>query len=140
MNESFTFQPIHESRNLSFEKKQHKENVVLYVFDHVAVAIDTSGKNYKELPEILFGTFDKEYNAESLHQPEEKRDGIDMSYISECIREVTKDSGVSKFWLYPFGDDNIENKQMRETARIKLFSRYVKLTPEPSGFGYIMEI
>ena len=143
MNESLASQPPQpkaEGYNLAFEKKQHKVNVVLYIFDQVAVAIDTSGKNYKELPEILFGTFEKEYITGSMSQPKEKMEGVDMNYITACIGEVARDSGISKFWLYPFGDDNPENKKRRENARAKLFSRYANLTPEPSGFGYILEI
>ena len=144
MDDSFTPQPTQpkiESYNLVFEKKQHGENVVLYLFNHVIVAIDTSGKNYKELPEILFGTFDKEYSADSLRQSHQKTDiNIDMSYVSACIKEVVRDSGINKFWLYPFGDDSPENKERREVARLRLFKRYVNLTPEPNGFGYVMEV
>ncbi|MFA6076893.1 MAG: hypothetical protein WC735_02350 [Candidatus Paceibacterota bacterium] len=131
---------INAEHNLSFEKKQHKKDVALYVFNHVVIAIDTSGKNYKELPEILFGTFNTEYNKDSKNQPELRREGVDMKYISACIKEVAKDSGINEFWLYPNGEDKPENERKREQARLRLFRSYVNLTPALNGFGYIMKV
>lgn len=131
-----------EIHNLPFEKIQYKEGVVLYIFDHVAVAVDTTGKNYKDLPEILFATFDNksELNLEALNQPDIRRDGVDMEGISQCIGEVAKDAGVSEFWFYPNGKDKPEDENKREQARLRLFKRHVDVTPAPGGFGYVMKI
>lgn len=52
-------QPKPELEQTSFHKKEFTpDGGVVYVFDHVAVKIDNSGKNYKELPELMFGTFE----------------------------------------------------------------------------------
>jgi hypothetical protein len=96
---------INPEADLSFEKKEHKPGVLLYAFKNVVIGIDTTGKNYKEKPELLFGTYDAEYDIDAMSQPELKREGVDMTYISKCIREVAKDGGYDEFWIYPYGED-----------------------------------
>jgi hypothetical protein len=44
---------------LPFEKKSFKPDAISYIFKNVIVTIDSSGKNYKRLPEVQFGTFDE---------------------------------------------------------------------------------
>jgi len=139
---NFEQSPQNEAENTSFHKKEFTpDGGVIYVFDHVAVKIDNSGKNYKELPELMFGTFDEEPSSEALHQPEMKRDGIDMAYVAQCIHSVAKDSGVYEFWFYPYGEDVFpEHKDTREQARLRLFQRLGDITPAPNGFGYILKV
>jgi hypothetical protein len=130
-----------EDNNLSFEKKEYKENIQMYIFDNVAVAIDTTGKNYKELPEIYFGTYDKDLTKGSFHQPEIKREGVDMEYVAKCIKEIASDSGIHEFWFYPLGDDvSIENKDTREQARLRLFQRLGNISAAPGGYGYVLKV
>lgn len=125
---------------LAFEKKIHKENVVVYIFDHVVFAIDSTGKNYKELPELHFGTFDEIFNNDSLKKPDIKRDHITPDYVLNCLNEVVKDSSIHKFWFYPYGDDSID-KDTRSEARLRLFKRYFNtIESDPNNFGYIITI
>mgnify|MGYP006375313539 CR=1 FL=1 len=44
-------------QKLDFEVREVQAGVVKYVFDHVEVGFATTGKNYRELPEIGFSTF-----------------------------------------------------------------------------------
>lgn len=133
---------IPKNSELDFEVKQHKEGIVLYVFKDLAVAIDTTGKNYKELPELYFGPYDNELNNGSLHQPEKTERKIDMKYVSECIEKVALASGIHAFWFYPFGGDASEgNKERREEARMRLFKRiFPTIQLAPGGYGYILTI
>lgn len=126
--------------NLSFEKDETKEGVSKYLFKKVAVGIDSTGKNYTELPEISFGTFDTDYKRDILSQPKVKREGVDMEYVSKCVEVAAKDYGQNTFWFYPFGDDRPEQKATRENARVRLFQQYFDIEPEPTGFGYIMTL
>jgi hypothetical protein len=132
-----------ENSEPSFVKKPYGESGSLYIFDTVGIIIDTSGKNYKELPELLFGTFDKGATPETskpMYQPKTRRVGVDMNKVVECLKIVATDSGVHEFWIYPFGDDKPDNKSNREEARLRLFRRYGDLTPAPNNFGYILKI
>lgn len=126
----------------SFEKKELKKGVTIYIFDHVAVAIDVTGKNYKGVPEILWGTFKdrSRVTAEALNQPEKRIEGADMKFIAMCIAEVSRDSGVKEFWFDTYGDDKPEGKEKRRAARLRLFKRYLKLTPGKDNYGYIMKV
>lgn len=139
---NFDLPPTNESQPVPFERKQYKEGIEAYIFEHVAVAIDTTGKNYKDLPELYFGTFDSEDNIkESFHQPEIKREGVNMEYIAKCVDVVANDSGIHEFWFYPFGEDtDPENKDNREQARLRLFQRLGDISPAPNGFGYILKV
>ncbi len=132
--------PEAKKHDLSFIKESRRPETVSYVFKNVVVTIDSSGKNYKALPELIFGTFDNEPNAHTLDKPETKREGVDMEYVLKCIQEVVKDSGINKFWVYPFGDDKPEDKIQREQARARLFSRYMNLVPAENDFGYIVDL
>jgi hypothetical protein len=124
----------------AFEKREYTGKGVMYIFKDVAVGVDTSGKNYKDLPEIIFGPFDRSSNEMSLDQPTIPLDGVNMEYIKKCIEVVAQDSGIHKFWLYPYADDKPDEKDNREQARVRLFRKYLQITPAKSGFGYVMEI
>ncbi|MEI6238091.1 MAG: hypothetical protein WCP15_00980 [bacterium] len=127
---------------LSFEVKPYKEGVTLYVFKDLAVAIDITGKNYKALPELFFGPYDNALNTGSLNQPVENKKGVDMQYVSECIKKVAEVSGIHRFWFYPFGDDaTAEKRDRRESARMRLFAKMSsKIEPAPEGHGYIVNV
>lgn len=140
LSENNPEQSSSSDRDLSFEKKEHKPGVLLYVFKNVVIGIDTTGKNYKELPELLFGTYDTEYGVDSMGQPEMKREGIDMDYVSKCIEKVSKESGIKEFWFSPYGEDKPEDKERREQARLRLFKRYADIISASSGFGYIWRV
>jgi len=132
-----------ESTPLPFVKKPYGENGSLYIFDNVGIIIDTSGKNYQELPELLFGTFDKDATLETskpMNQPETKREGVDMNKVAECLKVAAADSSIHEFWVYPFGEDRPDKKNEREEARLRLFRRYGDLTPAPNNFGYILKV
>jgi hypothetical protein len=131
---------VEEGQELSFEKENRKEGVIAYTFNKVAVIIDTTGKNYKELPEIMFGTLEDKPDRDILSQPQNRIEGVDMDRVSKCIQEVAKDSGISEFWFHPYGDDDPDNKKRREEARTRLFRRHFNLTPEATGYGYILKI
>ncbi len=103
---------------LSFQKRIHKENVLLYEFKNLGIAIDTTGKNQTDFPEILFGTFQNVFGENGMNQPDVKIEGVNMEYIAKCVAEVARDSGISTFWFYPYGDDEPENKERREKARL----------------------
>ncbi len=129
-----------EGPELHFEKVSKRENTISYIFKNVVVTIDSSGKNYEPLPEIVFGTYDEIPAETSLNKPEQKREGVDMAYVSRCIQEVVKDSGIHKFWIYPFGDDNPDDQESRKQARLRIFGRYMQLTPDEKNYGYIVDI
>ena len=118
---------------------EYAENVDLYKFPGVRILVDHTGKNYKELPELLFGTYDTETMQGSMNKPELKREGIDMNLVTECVQKVSNESGIRKFWIYPYGGDSPE-EELREKARLRLFSRYTKLTPDEEKHGYILEV
>lgn len=143
MNESYIEKPLEVGPvTEGFTKKEFTEDGTIYIFDHVAVKIDTSGKNYTELPELFFGTFDKVATKESLSKPDAPREGVDMLYVAECIKKVADDMGMNEFWFYPFGDDaqKEEEKGQREQARLRLFQKLGNITLAPSGHGYILKI
>ncbi len=125
------------------EVKQLREGVTAYIFKGLAVAIDTTGKNYKALPELSFGPFNNELNTGSLAQPEKIKQGVDMKYASECIKKVAEISGIHQFWFYPLGNDvPLENKEAREKARMRLFEKISpnNIKPTPEEYGYILTV
>lgn len=133
-----------QSRAL-FEKIQYREHVLVYKFPHVGIGIDTSGKNQAEYPELLFGTgadtAEDGLNV-SMSQPTEVIEGVDMAYITECLRQAAEDSGIHTFWFSPYGEDarEAEGKDRRSAARLRLFKRFWNVTPSPTGFGYLVEV
>jgi hypothetical protein len=130
-----------DESKIEFEKKEYKKNIDLYVFSHVAVAVDTTGKNYQELPELYFGTFDNELDKDALNKPNVRREGVDLNYVAKCIEVVARESGIHEFWFYPFGDDvKDENKDKREQARLRLFKTLGDISPAPIGYGYVLKI
>jgi len=130
-------------QSLAFEIRQYKDGIVVYIFKNLFVAIDTTGKNYKELPEILFGPYNKELDTWSLSKPEHSNNGlINMEYVAKCIQKVSKTTGVNKFFFHPFGDDvKPENADSRELARLRLFKiMSTKIEPTSDGRGYIITV
>lgn len=128
-----------KEESIEFEKIQKDENTLVYVFPHVGVAIDSSGKNYERLPELLFGTYDEDISKGSMNKPEVKQEGLDMSQVVEYIKVAAEDSGINEFWVYPYGDD-AEDKESRKEARMRLFNKYAELTPDENNFGYIIKL
>ena len=68
-------------------------------------------------------------------------------------------AGYKRVWFYPYDKDTRETakvafltrhpdateedvEQMRSKARLRLFQLYsgIHITPEPNGFGYILEL
>ncbi len=148
--------PEDRESNLSFRKEYPREGVVKYVFDRVEVGFDTSGKKYKALPEIAFGTFDDVSTKSSLIQPKSRREAVDMSRVVECIRIAMQDSGYQEVWFYPYGEDTRDSviksnlkkdsrmtgedmAKERSEARIRLFRRYGSIERESNGHGYIIK-
>ena len=137
--------------DLSFTKTHPREGVVKYVFNQVEIGFDTSGKNYKDLPEILFRTFDENPGKGSFDQPEVRREGVDMAYISACIQEAMEQEQYTKVWFYPYGDDVVmkngetdedfeKRKEIRREARLRLFQEYGEVAISPSGYGYTLSL
>lgn len=134
-------EPIQNENPVEFEKIQKDQNTLIYVFPHIGVAIDSSGKNYERLPELLFGTYNEEISDGSMNKPEMKQEGVNMSKVIEYIKIAAEDSDINEFWIYPYGDDvDAENKESRKEARMRLFSRYAELTPDENNFGYIVKL
>lgn len=131
-----------EQFDLQFEVDDSRPNHTRYLFKNVAVIVDDSGKNIKEYPELMFGTFDGVPNRNILCQPEEPIEGVSMSYVAACIRKVSEVTGIQTFWFHPYGDDAYgeEKKEAREAARQRLFNRFGKLTPGPNGYGYVISV
>jgi hypothetical protein len=124
-----------QAYDLHYETRQHRPGTELYVFKNVVVVVDTTGKNFKEFPELLFGTHDGDLNnADVLSKPKLKREGVDMNYICACIRKVSEVTGIQEFQFAPFGDDN------HEQARLRLFKRFAEIRQSPDGFGYILKL
>jgi hypothetical protein len=142
-NEGFQYKTeVSREPKLSFEVRQHREGVTLYIFKDLAVAVDTTGKNYKALPELHFGPYDNVLDTGTLSQPEEIKSGVDMQYASECIKKVAEASGIPQFWFYPYRDDVVdEKKERREKARMRLFEKLSSdIQPAPEGQGYILTV
>ena len=133
--------------NLTFEADTRQEGKEYFEFKNVLVKIDRTGKNIDEYPELSFSTFDKEPDNFGMNQPFEKREGVDMDYISACIKRVAQYTGDEVFWMFPFSGDAIESidmkatteeKEKRENVRYRLFRRYANLEPGPNNYGYLI--
>ena len=124
---------------LRFKIEEHKElNVVEYIFEKVVVCVGIEPFNHPELRDILFGTYDTMHDKASMDQPKSKIEGLDMHYVSQCVRAVARNCGIHKFYFSSNGEDAPENnKKHREKIRTRLFSRYIHLTSY--GDGYILE-
>ncbi len=134
-------EPAQPETQLSFEVREHKPGVTLYIFGGLAVAIDITGKNYNELPELSFGPYNNITNTGTLKQPATRQEGIDMEYVAKCIKKVSEVSGIQQFWFYPFGDDvSDEHKERRERARVRLLESAFSVQPAPSGRGFILSL
>ncbi len=128
----------HEIQELPFQRIEVRDDVIKYDFKNVEIGIDTTGKNYKDLPEVLFGT-KVENGLASTDQPEIKIDDADMNYVVECIKVAMRDARINKFWFYPYyGDAPEEDRTRREMSRIRLFKRYFDNIVPDQNKGYIV--
>jgi hypothetical protein len=135
--EKFSDIPSAEKHGNVYETHEREVGIVDYVFDDVVIRIDTTGKNYTDLPEVLFGTKHSETEKHSMDRPDSKSNSLDMNRVSECMKKVAHDTNQSTVWFYPHGKDG-EDKERTEAARVKLFSRYFDIEPEKNGFGYVV--
>ena len=129
--------PVNRAHNLSFMKKESRPGVTTYIFNKVSIFVDTTGTNYKDLPELLFGTFDEntvDGEDNELEKSSTRREGVDMEYVRECLGKVANESGIHKFWFNSYDEDG------HGEARVRLFRRFFSITPEANGYGHIIEI
>ncbi len=126
-------------KDLSFETNQPREGVTAYVFNNVTVGIDRSGKNVQDFPELLFGVYEDDPASVSTDQPDNPIRGVDMEYISDCVKEALKNEGISEIWFYPSGDDGTDAER-RKDARVRLFERYFDFEPGPNNYGYMIRL
>lgn len=130
-----------EGFDLTYTLDTSRENKVIYIFKNVVVVIDKSGKNIKDIPEILFGAFLESPKGDILSQPETPIAGVTMEFIAACIKKVIEDSGEQQLWFHPYGGDSKEGeRERREKARYRLFSQYATIEPGPNNYGYIIKI
>jgi hypothetical protein len=137
-------------QNPAFEIIQDVEGKTNYCFKDLVVQIDTTGNNYKALPELIFVTsFNRDLKTGSLNQPDVAKQGVDMPYAIKCIQRVALETGMHRFWFFPYGGDTkkAENRERRAKARKILFEEALlvaspesKLSPAPEGHGYIVDI
>ncbi len=141
-NEGFQHTLETQQEHELIEVREYREGATLYIFNNLGVIVDITGRNYKPLPELFFGPYDNEKNTGSLSQPNERDDAVDMKYVSRCIQKVANETGVHKFWFYPFGGDVVEEKKEgREKARLRLFIKHSpNIKPAPEGHGYILTV
>lgn len=131
-------------RRLGFETVEKSQGLTQYIFDKVVVVVDRRGRNVKEVPELLFATYDYDPRHASLDQPDFARKGIDMDYVGRCIKEVVRETGDDRFWFDPYKEDsgslNDEIKERRKLARARLFGKYATLEDGPDGIGYFINL
>jgi hypothetical protein len=126
---------IEQEYNLDYEMREHRPGAKSYIFKNVVVVIDTSGRNFKIYPELLFGTYDDSLDdVEVLRKPQMKREGVDMEYVSACVHKVSEDTGIKEFQFSPYGNDG------HEYARLRLFKRYFNIERSPDDHGFIVKL
>lgn len=129
---------------LKFETIEKRPGLTQYVFDKVVVVIDRRERNIKDVPELLFGTFDYDPDQASMDQPDFARKGVDMEYIAKCIKEVVRETGDDILWFDPYKEDagslSGEDKERRKAARARLFGKYATLEEGPDGWGYFIRL
>lgn len=130
-----------KQQRLQFEVVEKNAALTQYIFNKVVIVIDRSGRNIKDVPELLFATYDYDPAQASLEQPDFKRSGVDMDYIARCIKEVVRLTGDDQFWIHPYSEDakHGEEKQ-RLDARARLFSKFATLEENPTGPGYFITL
>lgn len=128
--------------DLSCNIDTSREQITLYVFNHVAVSIDRRGKNVKNIPELMFGTFDETPNNDMLNAPTRPRENVSMDYIVACIQKAIELDGSKEFWIHPHGKDasDPDHQDVRQAARLKLYRKYADLIPDGNDFGYILKV
>ncbi|MEY2664907.1 MAG: hypothetical protein RLZZ480_12 [Candidatus Parcubacteria bacterium] len=129
---------------LRFETVEKRPGLTQYVFDKVVIVIDRRERNIKDVPELLFGTYDYDPDQASMDQPDFARKGVDMEYIVRCIKEVVRETGDDTLWFDPYKEDagslNEEDRDRRKQARARLFSKYATLEEGPDGWGYFIRL
>lgn len=131
------------------EVDNRRPDVTKYIFPHVVIGINRSGRNVKDVPELLFGTYTYDESQARMDQPEFKIPGVDMEYIIKCIEMVIEQTGDTQFWFDPYTEDarsesggtipSDEEKQRRALVRARLFAKHFDLEPGPDGWGYIIK-
>lgn len=130
-----------EGSALSFEVLEKRPGLTQFVFDHVIVAIDRSGRNVQDVPELLFGTYDYDPDQASMEKPSFKRKDVDMDYVKRCIEKVAHYTGDTQFWFDPYdGDAKLGEEANKKEARRRLFSRFFDIDEGPDGYGYIIKL
>jgi len=144
MNEDSEQQEGSKQEHLRFETIEKRSGLTQYVFDKVVVVIDRRERNIKDVPELLFGTYDYDPDQASMDQPDFARKGVDMEYVVRCIKEVVRETGDDKLWFDPYKEDagslSEEDKDRRKTARARLFGKYAALEEGPDGWGYFITL
>lgn len=128
-----------KQERLRFETVEKSQGLTQYVFDKVVVVIDRRGRNIKDVPELVFATYDYDPRNASMDQPDFARKGVDMEYIVRCIKEVVRETGDDRFWFHPYAEEVVSlseiDKKKRQAARTRLFSKYANIEEGPDGFG-----
>lgn len=127
-----------ETFDLKYSVEERELGKTLYLFNDVVVIIDTSGKNYKRLPEVSFATAQGGNKKYSMERNPGGSNEVTMTRVSECFRKIANDLGYTELWFYPFGKDGYK-KETAERARIKLYSQFGNIEPEETGYGYILK-
>lgn len=126
---------------LRFEVVEKRAGLTQYIFDKVVIVIDRSERNIKEVPELLFATYDYDPAQASLEQPDFKRSGVDMEYIARCMKEVVRQTGDDRFWIHPYTEDaKLGEEKRRLDARARLFSKFATLEESSTGSGYFITL
>lgn len=130
-----------KQERLRFEVVEKNAGLTQYIFDKVVIVIDRSERNIKDVPELLFATYDYDPAQASLEQPDFKRSGVDMDYIVRCIKEVVRLTGDDQFWIHPYSEDAKHGEEKhRLDARARLFSKFATLEESPNGSGYFITL
>jgi hypothetical protein len=124
--------------DLTFETSEPEKGITLYTFKNLAVGINTKGDSYKDLPELFFEACDSTGGRRRVEKLQDVSND-DMEYVSRCIHEVARVTGIKQFWFYPHGEDVLNGEHARrQQARLRLFKRYGNIKPDSEGFGYIV--
>ena len=119
--------------NKKFEKILTEDGKVAYLFQNVFVVVGERNG----FVSLNFGTFDKAPDYEDCNQPSLPIAGVDMEYISDCMRQVMELEGINEFWFYPHETDTSGDIEKRGDARLRLFKRHFNVRPTEDGLGFI---
>lgn len=116
-----------------FEKTFTEDGKTVYLFQNVFVVVGERNG----FVSLSFGTFDKEPDYEDFNQPSLPIAGVDMRYISECMRQVLEFEGANEFWFYPHETDTSGDTEKRGDTRLRLFKKHFNVRDAEDGLGYI---